>query len=564
MHASLIGPEAPQRYDLSSLLETSRLLVGSLDADFILDNLLRIAMAKLLSTRGAILWRDASGLFRIARARGIPGWKPGGALRLPQALIRGELEPENWPEPLRKAGLVALFPLVAQNGPLGALLLGAKATGETYSAYERQYLEALTNITALGLSSAFVVKQLRQTNRELDRRVHELQTLLDLSRTLNSTLDREALLKRIGYTLMGQLLVSRFAILFRPPGRPAAMLLARGLPAPLSAEAIPAAWLEEPRARRIASEEAPPDWGLEWIVPIRLQDGPRGVLLVGPRAAGTPLEEAELRFLEAAAQLAGIALENTYLIETWLEKQRLDEELRLAQRIQQGLLPRKLPDIPGFELAAYAHSIRPVGGDYYDVLPLERERFLVAIADVTGKGVPAALLMANLQAMLHVLASIPMSIEEATARINAIICHNTDPGTFITFFWGILDPGRRTFRYVNAGHVPPLWLRANGDLEELSTGGLLLGVLPTAGPYRSCAIEMEPGDVLFLYTDGLTETCDPQGTWYDVDRLRMALRKWRDTPAPLLLEALLGELRAFSGRETFDDDLTALVLRAHL
>jgi sigma-B regulation protein RsbU (phosphoserine phosphatase) len=413
----------------------------------------------------------------------------------------------------------------------------------------------------MGLENAFAVNRLREMNRTLDRRVHELETLLDLSRALNSTLDREVLLKRIGYTLMGQLLVARFAILFRPPNRPTTVLLERGLAQALSAELIPESWLQEPRPRRIDPDSALAAWGLEWMVPIWLSDGPRGVLLLGSRATGDPFEEQEIRFLEAAAQLAGIALENTYLFEAHLEKQRLEEELHIARRIQQGLLPRTIPDIPGCELAAYLHPVRPVGGDYYDVLPLEGGRFLLAVADVTGKGVPAALLMANLQAMLHVLAPIPMSLEEATARINRIICHNTDPGTFITFFWGILNPAERTLQYVNAGHVPPLLVRANGDIEELTTGGLLLGVMAETGAYESRTIQLRTGDTLLLYTDGLTETCDPQGNCYDEDRLRATLSRLRHVPASLLIEALLSDVRAFSGKEDFDDDLTLLVLR---
>ena len=158
------------------------------------------------------------------------------------------------------------------------------------------------------------------------------------------------------------------------------------------------------------------------------------------------------------------------LLEERLEKQRLDEELNLAKAIQKGLLPEPLPELPGFELAAINVSSRQVGGDYFDFITTPDQGHILAIADVTGKGVPASLLMANLQSMLHALAPIDISLSEATASINDIIHKNTPADKFITFFWGKMSSDGKRFKYVNAGHNPPILFRKDSDepilLEE--------------------------------------------------------------------------------------------------
>lgn len=185
-------------------------------------------------------------------------------------------------------------------------------------------------------------------------------------------------------------------------------------------------------------------------------------------------------------------------------RERLERELETARKIQERLLPRGLPAVPGFEITGTSVPSRQVGGDYFDVLSLEDGRLGIAIGDVSGKGMPAALLMSNLQASLQGQVIHPSSVAEIVTRMNNLLAHSTDPHMFATFFYGVLDPRDATFTAVNAGHNPPVVRRAGGGIETLDAGGLVLGMLPRQ-KYKQQTITLAPGDLVVLYTDGITE-----------------------------------------------------------
>src|SRR5690606_2991852 len=215
------------------------------------------------------------------------------------------------------------------------------------------------------------------------------------------------------------------------------------------------------------------------------------------------------------------------------------------------------------DLAALALASRHVAGDYFDLLPLSGGRLLVAVADVSRKGAPAALLMAHLQALLRLPAQAlegAADLAAATARINRVLRENTEPTAFITFFWGVLEVATGRFRYANAGHNPPRLVRAGGAVEPLEAGGLILGVLPHVR-YEEGEALLAPGDLLALYTDGVTEALSPADEEYTEDRLDAALVRHRARAADALLAAVRDDVRAWADGRPFGDDLTLLVLK---
>jgi serine phosphatase RsbU (regulator of sigma subunit) len=191
-----------------------------------------------------------------------------------------------------------------------------------------------------------------------------------------------------------------------------------------------------------------------------------------------------------------------------VEKQRLEQEIETARRIQMRLLPESLPDVEGYQLAGGSTPSKQVGGDYFDFIPLPDGRLGVAVADVSGKGIPAALLMSNLQASLQGQVLHEAPVTEVVERMNDLLARSTDAHMFATFFYGVLEPETGRVVGVNAGHEPPLVVRADGTLETLPPGGLILGMLPGQG-YAECRATLEPGDSLILYTDGITEAMGP-------------------------------------------------------
>lgn len=261
-----------------------------------------------------------------------------------------------------------------------------------------------------------------------------------------------------------------------------------------------------------------------------------------------------------------------------IERERLERELSTARDIQQRLLPHEFPELPGFELTGVSVPSLEVGGDYFDFLDQGDGRVGVAIGDVSGKGMPAALLMANLQASLQGQVIHPSSVAEVVACVNDLLVRSTDAHMFATFFYGVLDRGAAAFTSTNAGHNPPLLVRADGSCEYLDQGGLLIGMLP-GQEYRQQTVTMDPGDVLVMYTDGITEAVgpDPEGagspaerrledeidpeSMFGEERLLSVVRDGAGLPAAALRESILRAVNDFTAGMAQSDDITLVVIR---
>ena len=566
------GPSTNQptreQLDLRAISETSKLLSSSIDLEFVLDNLLLILMSKLLVSRAVFfLYDPLYNTYRVAAVKGLSRLKKGEQLSFPR--------PRHWkdiPEALQEFPFKLVVPVDFQERHIGVVALGNKVTGEDFSSDELAFIQTLVSLASTAIHNALIVEELKQANRELDARLQALNTLFDLAQEFNASLDREHRLKLLTYALMGQLLVRKFMFLLRRPseqgvceGESFEIVAARGVPrisiAPdLMKRLCTLAELV------LLSDADDPLWmpfkknGFVLVLPLQLQGETRGILCLGPKMTGEPYLPEDIEFLYALGTLALISIQNIYLIEELIEKERLEEEIRLAREIQERLLPRSLPCFPGLQMAAIALPSREVAGDYYDVLKLSSEQLLVAIADVTGKGVPAALLMANLQASLRALVTCQHDLRAATAKINEIMCENTDSSHFITFCWGIFERKDSLFRYVNAGHNPPYFIKADGRVKQLQKGGLLLGVLPGVS-YEEGHEPFHVQDVLVLYTDGVTEAMNEAGEEYGEERFLKVLLQHRQETAEDILHAVIKDVRRFTGEAPLSDDLTLVVLK---
>lgn len=238
--------------------------------------------------------------------------------------------------------------------------------------------------------------------------------------------------------------------------------------------------------------------------------------------------------------------------------QQQEEELKRAREIQQMLLPSKLPQPAGVQIAGAWQPAREVGGDYFDVIQLDEKRIGICVGDVAGKGITAALLMANLQASFRAFATADASPQVVCTKLNKFLCANTAPGKFVTFFYAVLDTSERTLTYENAGHTPGLVLRSNGTTESLRGGGAVLGALPDWS-YQDYVAKLQPGDKLLLSTDGITEAENAQLEEFGEERLVEAARA-RDGSALDIQRAIMQQVTTFCSGN-FRDDATLLVLR---
>jgi sigma-B regulation protein RsbU (phosphoserine phosphatase) len=298
---------------------------------------------------------------------------------------------------------------------------------------------------------------------------------------------------------------------------------------------------------------------LEAVVPLQIQGQTKGILALGERLRGGGYTRVDLEFVASLGHLAMISLENARLFHDAIERQKLEDDLVIAKEIQQGLLPSELPAIPHFDVAAVNISSKQVGGDYYDIIPLRDDTFVLAIGDVSGKGTPASLLMANLQATIRALGPLDHSLADLTQRVNDLISENTSGGRFITFFWGILDCRAMTLTYVNAGHNPPFLFRDGGAVERLDQGGIILGIMKTVRPYQQATVRLAAGDVLVLFTDGVSEAMNHLDEEWGEERLQVLGGKCKHCTAQETLAAIVEAVRAHSSATPQSDDITLLV-----
>lgn len=270
--------------------------------------------------------------------------------------------------------------------------------------------------------------------------------------------------------------------------------------------------------------------------------------------------EGHLEFLKTFASQAAAAIERARLLNQALEARNLERELEIARGIQSSFLPEGPPALPGLDLAGLNIPYREVGGDYFDYIRIVDNQLGLAIGDVSGKGVAAALLMAAFRASLLAEIRNHFAIRRILKKVNRLLYESTDDGKFVTAFYGVLDAKNRVFTFSNAGHNPPLLLRANGTVEWLTEGGLPLGVMEDA-KYEERPVALATGDVLVLYTDGVTEASNDIEDQYGVERLEALVRKNAARPAAEIVAALRDEVVAFTGARHLNDDLTVVVAR---
>lgn len=264
------------------------------------------------------------------------------------------------------------------------------------------------------------------------------------------------------------------------------------------------------------------------------------------------------RWTEARLTSENYELQRTVQRET-AQRELQDQDLERAREIQQGLLPKQMPQIAGFEIAGASEPARVVGGDYFDVIRLSDTRLGLCIADVVGKGVSAALLMANVQATVRAFASDTASPSWLCSRVNSVLCANIASGKFVTLFYGVLDAEKQSLRYANAGHLYPVLLRGEEHVERLDHGGALLGVLPD-WKYDDAVVPLASGDRLLLFTDGITEAASGDGTEFGELRLIDAALQAKGRAAAELNAHMLVQVRQFCDSQ-LQDDATIIVVR---
>jgi sigma-B regulation protein RsbU (phosphoserine phosphatase) len=555
-------PLEPSR--LEALIESARLLHGARDLDELLGHLLRSVMGRLLMRRGLIaLEREET--MRLVLLRGLPRLAVGDVFDAAAA---------------EESGIELVLPIGARSAksrPLGLLGLGrsGRPGREAVGEEEKDFLRAQLGLAASGIENARVHEESQRLNRRLDQKVQDLSSLLDLVRGLNSTLEASDVAQLLMLTLAGRWMLRRSALVAWKPGHPPALrqqgmdiggLLddedarstLQGLPDAIAVAELPEGALKE----RLAAAQG------ELVLPIKSGEGGVGGLIVlGPRPGERPYEAADLEFGAGLVAQASVALANAWHFRETLEKKKMERELELAASIQANLFPSELPPLVtegGYDVAVRNRPARQCGGDYYDALPARgaggEPRVLLCVADVSGKGLPAALLMSNMQATLRALLGRLPSLCELAAQASELLFATTAANKYVTAALLELTPSSGAARYVSAGHTDCLLLRASGEEVWLKSTGAPLGLL-VGVPYTDTTFALGAGDCLALFSDGVTEAQNEAGEDFGEARLCDIVRSSAGESADVLVARIFEAIDRFAGTAPQFDDITVLVLK---
>ncbi len=426
---------------------------------------------------------------------------------------------------LAALGLEVLCPVVRRDrteqgagapaGPLALLGLGPRAGGRPYGPEEEGFLLSVAACAAAPIENGLIHDELQKVNQRLSVKVFQLHGLFDISRELTASFDEESITNLVTSTLMGHLMVSRCALYLpvpggpgmRPRARPAHARASRRCSRPRKPPPCSTACRSRrrwPTCRRARSGSASSRRAWRW--PSRWASGSstEGLLAVGDRLSGAPFTEEDGEFAQTLGRQAIAALETVRLHRISLEKQRRDREMQLARDIQRSLFPHSWPAIAGFEVAAENRSYFEVGGDHYDVIPLDGGRVALAIADVSGKGTPASILMASVHASLRALAG-TSTLPVLMTRLNRFLYDNTEANRYVTLFYGELDADPAAVRVRERRARPALPCPRRRRRRPPANRAARCSACWTrwgSSAGRSCS---RPGDVLAMVTDGATE-----------------------------------------------------------
>ncbi|HEY3937701.1 MAG TPA: SpoIIE family protein phosphatase [Bryobacteraceae bacterium] len=448
-------------------------------------------------------------------------------------------------------------------------------------------------IAALGIALIFTVGRLtRQASKWMDRRFfreayNAEMILTELSSSVAGIRDIKTLLETIVTRIAASLHVPRIAVLLdRDESFQPAFAVGFSGSTPrveFKRDTATVRFLQHQLAPSRVYFDDPQSWvhgvsqqeqaGLQTLdaqvlLPLTMKSRLLGLVSLGSKRSEVPYTKADLQLLSAVASQTGLALENAQLTESIrqevAQRERLDRELEIAREVQQRLFPQKLPEVAGLDFAGYCRPALGVGGDYYDFIHLSGGGLGIAVGDVSGKGIAAALMMASLQASLRGQTIKPCeTLSEMIGHINTLVYEASAENRYATFFYAQYDADNRSLRYVNAGHNPPIVCRKQGDeitFLRLEEGGTVVGAFPTF-PYREGQIQLERGDVLVVFTDGISEAMNTADEEFDEERLLDALRTCNARSAAGIITYILEKVDGFTAGARQHDDMTVVAVR---
>jgi phosphoserine phosphatase RsbU/P len=416
----------------------------------------------------------------------------------------------------------------------------------------------------------------QEENRRLRRAVEELSVLNDLARAIGASLNLQDIMHTIIHRSLRAVHAEQGVITLVEQGSNESMkTLVRTM---VSSSKHPEyhfnqsllGWMHLNKKPLLINDPSTDDRfrGVRWdesiksllCVPMMAKSNLIAVLTVYNKRDGRQFSEEDQRLLAIIAGQSAQVMENARLYQEEQALHQMKEEVRLASRIQIDLLPKEAPQVPNYDIAGRSIAAQLVGGDYFDFIPIEDGRMAICLGDVSGKGLPASLLMANLQATLRGQVLLHPPAKVCIQRSNRLLYQSTSSEKFVTLFYGVLDPVRHSLCFSNAGHDAPMLMKSDGTLRRLETGGIVLSILEDF-PYEEDCVDLDPGDFFVIYSDGITEAINANQELFGEARLLDTIRQHRDASAVQIIDHIVAAVRAYAGPVPQADDMTLVVLR---
>jgi phosphoserine phosphatase RsbU/P len=567
--------DSQKQLELNSLIEFSQLISSQLDLKFIFNNILLSIMGKMLITKGMVFLKDQDEVnsYSIITSKGFSASNIPEKIEIefPKLPIFKFEEITGCPEWLCESGLNNFFKVYFQKKLLGVLSLSDKLNKSGFSKSEIIFIETLLNISSPAIENTIKFTNEKNLNLKLTHKNYYLTSLFELSKDFNiSFLDKEKILKILNFSLMGNFGVRDYLIITKDKNENFYVLKDNKKIDLSDKDLNELNKFESTTFIKENSEDPLMKYlyqnGLELLIPSINHGKVENVICLGRKLKNEPYNENDIEYLESIANLSLLSLKNSLLFEEYLEKQKMENELKIAREIQIALLPESIPVIVNYDIYAENIPALQVGGDYYDIIKINESKSAIIIADVSGKGTPASLLMANIQSAVHSFLKIyeedfeGFNIAKVTEKINSLIYENTSAEKFITFFWGILNPEENSFEYINAGHNPPYLFRDN-EVILLSEGGFMIGILDSGFSYDIGKIQLEKNDVIIFYTDGVTEALNINKEEFGEERLKSIMKENLNENSVNIHSLLKDNIEKFTDGAPQYDDITMIVLK---
>ncbi len=479
------------------------------------------------------------------------------------AMEMRKLEPETESEFL-DLGFEYVLPVIDSEGVDSVFLLGRKIISDKVSRDEIKYAHLTLSICSTTLDIIKNKRRLEEERNVTEKKNQLLSTLFELSKDFSVLLTKKEIIKRLSFYLMGQLAVHRFAII--DYHNDSLTILANSFKNDLTPESIDSlkgiteTTIIDSKSE-IAFAEDFEKSGVNIISPITIIGNTLGFCLTGGKLSKAKFTEDDIHYVESLCFAAGYALENERLFKEELVKQQMEAEMSTALEIQRQLLPKGALSFANFDIFGKSIPSRHVSGDYYDLIPLDENRKLVVVADVSGKGIPAGLIMANFQAGLRVLAELNLPLCDLAQKLNLLILKNTSYDRYITAFFGILDSESNQIEFLNAGHNPPILIKQNGETIFLDNTAPSIGMFEEYPYDQNGLVRLDNDDVIVIYTDGINEAKNSESIDYGLDNINNFVFSAFSKTAQDICTDILADVVLHSSDTPQYDDITLVVIK---